>query len=68
MVLLFPLKVAGAMLVACGNPDSHLLMKALLYPRLNYFKKTIPHTAAEHASIAHIWQYLSAVKRDIICL
>ena len=35
-------------------------MKALLYRRLNYFKKTIPYTT-------HIWQYLSAVKYNIVC-
>ena len=54
------------LMVAGGNPDPHLLMKALLYSRLNYFRKTIPHTAA-HASIAHLWQFLSAVKPNIAC-
>ena len=58
MVLLFPFKVAeGHVNSSLGKSRSHLLMKALLYPRLNYFKKTIPHKAAAHASIAHMWQY-----------
>ena len=68
MVLLFPFKVAGGHVnSSLGKSSSHLLMKALLYPRLNYFKKTIPHKAAAHASIAHMWQYLSAVKPNVVC-
>ena len=55
------------LIIAWGNPDPHLLMKAPLYPRLNYFKKTIPHKTAANASKAHIWQYLSAVIPNVVC-
>ena len=55
------------LIIAWGNPDPHLLMKALLYPRLNYFKKTIPHKTAANTSKAHIWQYLSAVIPNVVC-
>ena len=54
------------LIVAWGNPDLRLLMIALLYPRVNNIKKTIPFQGAAQACIAHIWQFPSAVKHNIV--
>ena len=54
------------LIVAWGNPDLRLLMIALLYPRVNNIKKTIPFAGAAQACIAHIWQFPSAVKHNIV--
>ena len=54
------------LIVAWGNPDPRLLMIALLYPRVNNIKKPIPFAGAAQACIAHIWQFPSAVKHNIV--